>query len=273
MEPIYKFEKETLKGESLHARIKTGNTSYIKHWHSYYEIMYYKNCIGTCELNGESMPITPRCLFLLTPKDFHEIRTQDQETAVSVNLSFTEQLIDSRLLQSLQAGPIVVESVPQFLEERILQIHSAFKDGGKYRQLLMENLLNALLIDILELGKTIGAANPEVHPVVLKAITYLLMHPNREHSLTEVAKLHGISAPYFSRLFHMGTGVSFKQYEMNLRIEYAKRLLEGDQLPITDICYDSGFSTLSQFNRMFKKNVGVTPSRWRMDRRKKKDRT
>jgi AraC-like DNA-binding protein len=68
---------------------------------------------------------------------------------------------------------------------------------------------------------------------------------------------------YFSRLFHASTGVTFKTYLSDLRIEYAKRLLEERKLPIIDVGCECGYNTPSQFVRAFKQHTGMPPSAYR----------
>ena len=45
---IYKFERDMLRGESIHVQKKRDHTWFKKHWHNYFEIIYYKNCVGEC---------------------------------------------------------------------------------------------------------------------------------------------------------------------------------------------------------------------------------
>ncbi len=49
MSGIYKFEREMLEGESIHVNKRTKGISYKKHWHNYYEIIFYYNCQRICE--------------------------------------------------------------------------------------------------------------------------------------------------------------------------------------------------------------------------------
>lgn len=269
MDTIYKFERDALGDEPFFARKKTRNIGYRKHWHSYFEIMYYNGCKGVCIINGEAIPITERCLFLLTPKDFHEIQAEDRQDSFSINLSFCEQIVDERLMCKLNLGPFVINDVSDYMVATITELYEVYNGKSAFREELLEKLLNALLIYIFEAGQCVIGHSTEIHPAVQEAILYMLIHPTEEYSLTDIAKNNGISSSYLSRLFHRGAGVSFKQYQLNLRIEHAKRLLEERNKSVLDVCYESGFHTLSQFNRMFKKATGVSPSHWRKIKQKK----
>ena len=72
----------------------------------------------------------------------------------------------------------------------------------------------------------------------------------------------GVSNP-FSELFHKATAMTFTDYVARVRVEKVKNLLQNPRLQITTIAYDTGFQSLSQFNRVFKRVTGVTPRVYR----------
>ena len=83
-------------------------------------------------------------------------------------------------------------------------------------------------------------------------------------SLSRVAKAVNVSAGYFSELFHKTTGMTFTEYVARVRVEKVKHLLANPQLQITTIAYDTGFKSLSQFNRVFKRVSGISPREYRL---------
>ena len=78
-----------------------------------------------------------------------------------------------------------------------------------------------------------------------------------------VAEEIGISPAYLSRLFKQEMGTSFTEYINNVRLEQAKQLLISSQLLIKDIAYQTGFNSLQNFFRIFKKNIGISPGEYR----------
>lgn len=83
-------------------------------------------------------------------------------------------------------------------------------------------------------------------------------------SLGRVAKAVNVSAGYFSELFHKTTGMTFTDYVARVRVEKVKHLLANPRLQITTIAYDTGFKSLSQFNRVFKRVSGISPREYRL---------
>lgn len=81
--------------------------------------------------------------------------------------------------------------------------------------------------------------------------------------MSEAAALVGMTEPTFSKYFKRSTGQNFSDLTRKLRLAHARRLLERSDKAISEICYEVGFSNLSNFNRHFLKDTGETPSRYR----------
>ncbi|TAH66820.1 MAG: helix-turn-helix domain-containing protein [Anaerolineaceae bacterium] len=99
--------------------------------------------------------------------------------------------------------------------------------------------------------------------LICKAKAYIEENYNRDISLDDVSRIVDISPYYFSKLFKEETGENFIEYLTNMRIEKAKELLEHSDLNIKNICVDTGYSDPNYFSRIFKKQVGVTPTEYR----------
>ena len=95
---------------------------------------------------------------------------------------------------------------------------------------------------------------------VYKAVRFLSNNFTLNPSLEETAKVAGLTVTYFCRKFKAVTGKTFVNFLSSLKVDFASRLIEGTKTPITEICFLSGFNSLSQFIREFKKIKGVTPS-------------
>ena len=105
-----------------------------------------------------------------------------------------------------------------------------------------------------------AASEPEA---VTKARKIIKAGSDEEISLNRVAQAVNVSAGYFSELFHKATGVTFTDYVSRVRVEKVKNLLQNPRLQITTIAYDTGFKSLSQFNRTFKQLTGLSPRAYR----------
>jgi YesN/AraC family two-component response regulator len=106
--------------------------------------------------------------------------------------------------------------------------------------------------------------NHRAEPVeIWKARKFIDEHSGEELSLRKVAKAVKISANYLSEKFKQVTGVNFVDYVAHTRFQKACHLLHNSNRRISEIAFAVGFQSLSQFNRIFKKLSGKSPTRFR----------
>jgi AraC-like DNA-binding protein len=103
-----------------------------------------------------------------------------------------------------------------------------------------------------------------VEPVrIWKARNFIHEHSSEEISLAQVAKAANTSTNYFSEKFKEATGTNFVHYVARTRFEKAVALLRERDLRVSEIAFATGFQSLSQFNRVFKKFAGKSPTEYR----------
>jgi AraC-like DNA-binding protein len=98
---------------------------------------------------------------------------------------------------------------------------------------------------------------------IQQILTYLLDNFTREIRLSDLAQGLGMSDWTFSRFFKKNTGNSFTDYLTTLRIGFACKLLADSDIAVTDICFEVGYANVSNFNRIFRNQRGMTPSAYR----------
>jgi AraC-like DNA-binding protein len=103
---------------------------------------------------------------------------------------------------------------------------------------------------------------------IWKARNFIHEHSDEELSLTKVAKFVNISPNHLSDKFKEVTGLNFVDCIARTRTERARELLQNSNLRISEIAFAVGFQSLSQFNRVFKKLSGKSPSSYRAARAK-----
>jgi len=100
-------------------------------------------------------------------------------------------------------------------------------------------------------------------PLVQKARAYIDRHKSEPLSLTAVAKAGGASIFHFCKVFRKSTGLKFTDYVARVRLEDARTQLVNPNRRISEVAYDVGFQSLTQFNRMFKRVFGQSPTEFR----------
>lgn len=96
-----------------------------------------------------------------------------------------------------------------------------------------------------------------------KVHNYVLQHFFQEIRLSDVASLAGMTEAAFCRYFKARSNKTFIDFVNEIRIGHACKLLLEDKWTIAQIAYDSGFDSLSNFNRNFKKYIGHTPREYK----------
>jgi YesN/AraC family two-component response regulator len=103
---------------------------------------------------------------------------------------------------------------------------------------------------------------------IWKARKFIDAHSDEELSLTKIAKSVHISPNYLSERFKEVTGVNFVDYIARTRTENARERLQNSDRRSSEIAFAVGFQSLSQFNRVFKKLTGKSPTAYRVARTK-----
>jgi AraC-like DNA-binding protein len=92
---------------------------------------------------------------------------------------------------------------------------------------------------------------------------YVQKHASEKFSLEKIATLVHLSRSAFCKFFKRATGQTFTDYVNDIRIGNACELLIESEKHINEIAYQSGFDSLTYFNRIFIKKKGVTPRKFR----------
>lgn len=97
-------------------------------------------------------------------------------------------------------------------------------------------------------------------PRLRRALDHIDANLVRTIAVSDLAALCNYSRFHFSRAFKQSTGLPPRQYQIRLRAERARELIETTRLPIGEIAAEVGYDCPSQFARAFRKEWGVSPS-------------
>ena len=206
------------------------------------------------------LPRTVTCPFGLT------------ETAVPVKLG-AETIGYLRIGQVLRHMPVKADTtkVSRELERCGVQFKGKVRKAWEGNPLIPPDKYNAIVRLLTFFAEQLSALSNQLMmekrnsepPLVLKAREYIDKHKTEQLSLTDVAKAAGASVFHFCKVFHRATGLKFTDYVARVRLEEAKTHLLNPNLRISEIAYDVGFQSLTQFNRTFKRVFGQSPSEFR----------
>ena len=140
-------------------------------------------------------------------------------------------------------------------------------EGGFADRILIESLATALCIRIAQRfvrHLPLPTSNKGLSPERLRRVRdYIEAHLEENLSLTVLADIACLSPYHFSRSFKDSAGVGPQRYVIQRRLERAKTLLRRTHRPLAIIALEAGFADQSHLNSIFRREMGVTPGRFR----------
>jgi len=128
----------------------------------------------------------------------------------------------------------------------------------------MLRLLATFAEHLATISNSIELEAAEVEPtLVSNAKRYIRDRFNERISLDEAAQAVNASTRHFCKVFKQATGITFTDYLARVRVEKAKHLLRNPNLRVSEVAFETGFESISQFNRSFKRIVKMTPTDFR----------
>ncbi|WP_254711714.1 helix-turn-helix domain-containing protein [Streptomyces sp. TRM64462] len=168
------------------------------------------------------------------------------EITPSFHLSdpFLATLVERLVLEYEQKGPadaLYAQSLLQAVAAHVIKVSAARRDGLRDR--------------------TGGSASPGLPPRrMAHVVDYIQANLAGRITLDDLARVAGVSASHFTRVFRASTGQSPHQYVMRRRLDRAREALLASDAPIAHIADACGFADQSHLTRTMRRHLGVTPS-------------
>ncbi len=252
--------------------------SFTSHWHSALEIIAPVENYYDVEINDELYRVNPGEIIAIPPGETHRLIAPETGSRYVFMFDITpySKLKGFSGIQSLLINPLFItrETYPKVYDEiyQLLQaITSEYFSENEYKELTIHSLLLSLFVKLGYNHIDTQDIFPNVRPGKQKTyvqkfndlLDYIDTHYMEELTLEEVATSIGFSKFHFSRLFRQYTNFTFCDYVNYRRIKVAEELLIRPDLSITEVALQSGFPSISTFNRLFKQQKNCTPSEYR----------
>ncbi len=147
------------------------------------------------------------------------------------------------------------------IAENIATLLTESNDFSKLLQLL-QILYKLAKHDETNLLSSEGYRNTKIREGSDKTHEYIFKNFKKSISLSEVAAIAEMNPSAFSRYFKRVHRKTFSRYLIEIRIGYACKLLMENKVTISEVCYESGFNNISNFNKQFRKIKGMSPSEY-----------
>jgi len=250
---------------------------YPTHYHPDNEINLVQNTRGKRKIGDSVMDFEGIDLVMIGPYTYHSWHGEKgNDNAHVVTIQFPEDLFAQTLLDKKLLRPIkelMERSVRgiEFSPETRLQLKDKLLRLSDVRGFdsILEFL--SILYDLAISRNQKVLASPSFNNNgyvsnsrrIKTTCDYIQANYRIDITLPEVARLVNMSPSAFSHFFKKRTSRTFTDYLNDVRIGYATRMLIETTRSISEICFECGFSNISNFNRLFKKKKGQTPSEFR----------
>jgi len=249
------------------------------HQHAELELGYITEGEGVYYLEDERFSVQKGDLFLVRTNEQHCIPTIYTDELKSLNIhiesyylwNMCTDFIDGQLLHTLVNVDIPIQHQFRGKDRYMERVRELIQDPVRNRfriRLAIVELLMSVMEEIT-LPQNVIVKNTRSLRLydIQNAICYIHDHLTSEITLEEIAHVANMSRAALSLHFKMVTGIAPYEYLVIRRIEYALKLLRETNLSVVEVSERCGFKNLANFNRIFKKTNGMTPSEYRRSRR------
>ena len=246
------------------------------HQHIEYELILFTQGEGTSYIGNYVGTFSTGDIFFLgsnLPHTFQKTNTDLFTSAVVVHfrndfwgkefLELPETRILRQLFELSASGIRITGKTKQLLEPMIKGLED--RTGFNSIIALCECLQTIAETTEFETVSTqeIIQLNPKRQERIDAIFQYTIAHFQDAISLTDIASNAGMSVPAFCSYFKKTTKKTYIEFLNEVRIGHACKQLMDTQMSVQEICYDSGYSTLANFNKQFIHVKKVTPSQYR----------
>ena len=160
------------------------------------------------------------------------------------------------------------QSQAKEISELLLQMLELSEDSPFADYYKKTYLCNLLILLSSAVKSETNTLNGTISEWIIDVARYLERHYRENLTLEQIAEEFHISPCYLSRCFKKYMGIRLIQYLNNLRIIFARHMLEENQVSITEVALKSGFESITHFERIFRSLTGTAPKKYQQQFRK-----
>lgn len=246
---------------------KGSRLGYFAHRHREIELVLLYKGTSTAIIDGVTYTLKAGDGLIVFPNQLHKYVSEGPEEYILFLIPSTiyndfEETVDGHKPLS----PVLEKAAEHPAIRALAQM--CLEDGARFAYQRDKNLTGAILSLILEDLPTypVEAADGALERILL----YCEQHFLEDLTLDTLSKELFLGKYYISHLFGKQLGISFGNYINALRIEESVKLLTTTDLPITDICFASGFTCTRTFNRAFMGRIGMSPREYRLQQKRER---
>lgn len=255
--------------------------TYPIHNHEVFELNFVENASGVRRIVGDSHEVIGDYdLCLITSADLEHVWEQYnctseniREITIQFNFSMGEDTLFgrnpfagiTRMMQEARKGlcfPLSAIMKVYSLLDTLSSIQDSFYAVMQFLTILygLSRCEGARTLASTSYAKVVEGDDSRR---ILKVKNFISKNYMEELRLPALAEMANMTATSFSRYFKLHTSKNLSDYIIDIRLGYAMRMLVDTSKTVSEISLDCGFNNLSNFNRIFKKKKGCSPTEFR----------
>lgn len=274
------FEKLNFNsGKKINVSKKIDTTIFdTMHWHPFVEILVSLYDNNEVTINFTKYVLKTNDLVIIYPGDLHSLDHAAENAFILVQFPIDLLMIMSEFNSNFSVfyQYHCINYDPSNIDaDRMIFLIKEMPELYYSDTLFNEVRIYSLLLEFfVKLGQYCvnakkeeyaGDANTEYKytKLMTEACLYISQNCTKSLTLDDISRYIGVSKSHFSHLFKKYTNMTFIDFLTTERIKRTEFLISNPKAHIIDIAFDSGFSSVSSFNRAFKKIKGISPSEFR----------
>ena len=260
----YLFNEQTEKKTSI--VVEERDVSYIcpLHWHNYIELELCIDGTGYQLFNGVEYEFKKGTLAIARMTDFHQVVPTDNIKLIHIMIE--DRVLSQEILNRLSTSSDMIYDLNEEEMQTMLGLFNLCRKESERDNVdlkYIKNLLECLFVQVFRIAPRREMTVYAQSIPIQRAVLFMHMHFRENPSLEKVAQIAHYSPCHFSSTFHKEMGKTYSEYLNVLKLDYAKELLMTTDLKICDVGFECGFTSHSNFLRLFKDYFSVSPLQYR----------
>ena len=237
-------------------------------------LIYFLRGVGNIKVEGNRYDLAEGDAILLNPGELFHCSVDDYEYHERIVLYFSETyfhslpfdtstLFDPFYNRKKGTGNLIPAQIMEVsgLADNISRLLKLVKNPDTHSQLLCFSTVLETLVLFSQIALP-TEEHTEQQSHVDSILAYINAHYAQDISIASIAEELGMNQSYLSHLFKDRVGMSLWNYVILRRLHRFNELLQKGH-PIEQACYEVGFQNYSNFFRLYKKHMGITPMQYK----------
>ena len=235
----------------------------MDHWHTKYELVFVTEGNGKHVVNGKEMNISAGDVFVVSPADFHRYYSEDDSKLRAVRINFSNAFYfyylnpNCRFEEFPVTAKLSAEDFGKVKKLSALLTEECCAEDSMVKNELCRDLIEQILILVSRNTKQFNSRDDDKLKAALDYIQNNFYNPIK---ISDVARAVSYAPNYLSSQFSKKLGVNIRDYLQEMRLYYARELIQFSNFSVSEICYKSGFKTMTYFSKVFKNKFGQSPT-------------